>query len=162
MTKAERLLLTGEARLAGAGQAALELIDLGLLAAGGERLLKLDLLVEVILDHPLVAAGDEDEVLDTGGHRLVDHMLDQRPVDHRQHLLGHRLGGRKEAGPEAGDRENGFANRFHVGGMVGSIYEKAPKNWRDPEGTVVNDSANMYTLHRETSGIIEAAIPRPT
>jgi len=72
----------------------------------------------MILDDALVAPGDEDEMLDPGLARLVDHMLDQRPVDHRQHLLGHRLGGRQEAGPEAGDREDGFANRFHDGGMV--------------------------------------------
>ena len=45
---------------------------------------------------------------------LVDHVLDQRPVDHGQHFLRHGLGGRQEAGAEAGDREDGFADRFHV------------------------------------------------
>ena len=79
----------------------------------GERALELELAVEMVLDDALVAAGDEDEMLDAGLARLVDHVLDQRPVDHRQHLLRHGLGGRQEPGAEPGDRENGFANGFH-------------------------------------------------
>ena len=43
----------------------------------------------------------------------IHDVLDQRPVDHRQHLLGHGLGGGQEAGAEARDREYGRANRFH-------------------------------------------------
>ena len=45
--------------------------------------------------------------------RLVDHMLDHRPVDHGQHLLGDRLGGGQEPGAETGDGKHGFANRLH-------------------------------------------------
>ena len=75
--------------------------------------LELELAVEMVLDHALVAPGDEDEVLDAGLARLVDHVLDQRPVDDRQHLLRHGLGGRQEARAETGDGEDGFANRFH-------------------------------------------------
>jgi hypothetical protein len=74
--------------------------------------------VKVVLDHRLLPAGDEDEMLDAGLARLVHHMLDQRPVHHRQHLLGHRLGGGQEAGAESGHRENSFANRFHMGGIM--------------------------------------------
>ena len=73
----------------------------------------------MVLDHALVAPGDENEMLDAGLARLVDHVLDQRPVDHRQHLLRHRLGGGQKAGAEAGDGKNGFANRFHVGRIMG-------------------------------------------
>jgi hypothetical protein len=60
----------------------------------------------------LVAAGDEDEMLDAGLARLVDHVLDQRPVDHRRHLLRHGLGRRQEPGAKPRDGENGFANAF--------------------------------------------------
>src|SRR5262249_3955804 len=67
----------------------------------------------------LFPPGDEDEVLDAGLARLVDHMLNQRPVDHRQHLLRHGLGGREEPGAQPGDRENGFADRFHE--LVGIV-----------------------------------------
>jgi len=41
-------------------------------------------------------------------------MLDQRPVDHRQHLLRHRLGRRQEAGAEPGHGKDGFADEFHA------------------------------------------------
>ena len=66
----------------------------------------------MIFDDGLVAPGDEDEVLDAGLARLVDHVLDQRPVDHGQHLLRHRLGGGKEAGAETGDRKHSLADRL--------------------------------------------------
>ncbi len=46
--------------------------------------------------------------------RLVDDVLDQRPVDHGQHFLGHGLGRGQEAGAETGDREYSFAD-FHRG-----------------------------------------------
>ena len=85
------------------------------LLALGQRQLELELAVEMVLDHALVAAGDEDEMLDAGLARLVDDVLDQRPVDDRQHFLRHGLGGGQEAGAEPGDRENGFADRFHGG-----------------------------------------------
>ena len=52
----------------------------------------------MILDHALVAPGDEDEMLDAG-LGLVDHVLDQRLVDDGQHLLRHRLGGGQDAVP---------------------------------------------------------------
>ena len=66
-------------------------------------------MVEMVLDRRLAAAGDEDEFLDSRFAGLLDGILDQRLVDDRQHLLGHRLGRRQEPGAEAGDRKNGFA-----------------------------------------------------
>src|SRR5260370_6136192 len=66
------------------------------------------------LDDALVAAGDEDEMLDAGFFGLVDHILDQWLVDDGQHFLWHRLGGGQDAGAEAGDRKNGFTD-FHGG-----------------------------------------------
>jgi hypothetical protein len=67
----------------------------------------------VILDDSLVAAGDEDEMLDAGLLGLVNHILDQWFVDDGKHFLRHRLGGGQDAGAEAGDRKNGFAD-FHA------------------------------------------------
>ncbi len=69
-------------------------------------------MVEMILDHLLAAPGDEHELLDAGFAGLFDRVLDHRLVHDRQHFLGHRLGGRKEARPHAGDGKNGFANRL--------------------------------------------------
>ena len=78
-----------------------------------QRHLEFELAVEMILDDALVAPGDEYEMLDAGLARLVDDVLDQRPVDDRQHLLRHGLGGRQEPGAKPGDGKDGFANDFH-------------------------------------------------
>ena len=66
--------------------------------------------VEVVLDRPLVAAGDEDHVADAGLVGLLDRVLDQGLVHDRQHLLGLRLRGGQEPGAQAGDREDRFVN----------------------------------------------------
>ena len=113
MAEAERQLLAGEAGGAGSRQVARQRLEIGMPLALGERMLELELAVEMVLDDALVAAGDEDEMLDAGLARLVDHVLDQRPVDHRQHLLRHGLGRRQEPGAQSGDGKNGFANGFH-------------------------------------------------
>ncbi len=112
VAEAERRLLAGETHGAGLGLVARQNLLLGLLAARGERRVELEHAVEMVLDHALVAPGDEDEVLDAGLPGLVDHILDQRLVDDGQHFLRHRLGGGQDAGAEAGDREDGFAD-FH-------------------------------------------------
>ena len=116
VAEAERRLLAGEAGLAGRRQVALQrLVVLGL-AALLQRRVELEGDVEMVLDHRLVAAGDEDEMLDAGLARLVDHVLDDRPVDDGQHLLRHGLGGGQEAGAEAGDGQDGLADGFHRAG----------------------------------------------
>ena len=80
------------------------------LAAHFERVLEFELLVEMVLDDALVAAGDEDEMLDAGLARLVHRVLDQRPVDDRQHFLGHRLGGGQEPGTQTGHGKHGCSD----------------------------------------------------
>jgi hypothetical protein len=37
-------------------------------------------------------------MLDAGLASFIDHVLDQRPVDDRQHFFGHGLGGWQESG----------------------------------------------------------------
>ena len=113
MAEPERRLLPGEARLPGVRQVALQQIELGALVALAERLLELERAVEMVFDDAFVAAGDEDEMLDAGRARLVDHVLDQRAVDDRQHFLGNGLGGRKEPRAETGDGKDGFADASH-------------------------------------------------
>ena len=71
MTEAERHLLPGEARWPGAGWSAPSASSSVNLPRAVERPLELDLLVEMVLDHGLVAAGDEDEMLDAGLARLI-------------------------------------------------------------------------------------------
>ena len=91
----------------------LQEVEIGLLLPVAQRQLQLELAVEMVLDHALVSPGHEDEMLDAGLPGLIDHVLDQRPVDDRQHLLRHGLGRRQETRAKTGDREDGFAYRFH-------------------------------------------------
>ena len=114
VAEAERRLLAGEADGAGIGQSFRQQSELGLLAALHQGELELELAVEMILDHTLVAAGHEDQMFDAGLVGLVHDVLDQRPVDHRQHFLRHGLGRRQEPGAETGNGKDGFADAGHA------------------------------------------------
>jgi hypothetical protein len=50
-------------------------------------------------------------MFDAGRARLIDDMLDDRPINHRQHFFGHGLCRRQEARTEARDRKYGLADR---------------------------------------------------
>ena len=84
-------------------------------------MLELILLIEMVLDDALVTAGDEDEMLDPGLARLIDRILDQRPVNDRQHFLGHGLGGRQEACAEPGNGKHRGAYTFEQGTVLQTI-----------------------------------------
>ena len=75
-----------------------------------EQVLELVVVVEMVLDRPLLAAGDDDHLLDAGGDCLLDAVLDDRLVDQRQHLLGLRLGRGQESRPPAGGRKDCFSD----------------------------------------------------
>jgi hypothetical protein len=110
MAETERGLLAREAGLARGRKIAHERFQLRRLAAFRQGTLQFVLAVEVILDHTLVAASDEDEVLDPRRTRFVHDMLEDGAVDDRQHLLGYRLGRGQKSGAEAGHRKHGLAN----------------------------------------------------
>ena len=90
-----------------------EHLDVALLL---EQVLELVGEVEVVLDRPFLAGGDDDDLLDPGRHGLLDRVLDDRLVDERQHLLGLGLGGREEAGAPAGGGEDGLSNAHRTSG----------------------------------------------
>src|SRR5689334_13066033 len=108
VTEPQRLLLAGEAGLAGGRQVLLQKHQLGLLAAPLQGFLKLELLVEMILNNAFVPPCDEDEMLAAGFAGLVNRKLDDRTVYNRKHFLGHRLGGGQKPGTETSDGENGL------------------------------------------------------
>ena len=64
MAQAQGRLLAGKARGARSGQVARQDLEIGGALALRERALELELAVEMVLDHRLVAAGDKDEMLD--------------------------------------------------------------------------------------------------
>jgi hypothetical protein len=113
MAQAQWQLLAREARSARSRQVAGQGLEIGGPLALRERVLESELAVEMVLDDPLVAAGDKYEMLDSGLARLVHDVLDQRPVDNRQHFLRHGFGCGEEPGAQPGDRKHGFANGSH-------------------------------------------------
>ena len=64
----------------------------------------------MVFDGVLAFAGDDDDVLDAGGHALFNDVLNLRLVDDGEHFFGLRFGGREEASAKAGGREHGLAD----------------------------------------------------
>ena len=113
VAEAQRHLLADRDERAGLQRLAPQLGEfLSSLPRSLERALQLEGDVEMLHERGLAAAGDEAELLDAGGPRLLDRVLDQRLVDDRQHLLRHCLGGGQEAGAEAGNGQDGLAQRL--------------------------------------------------
>jgi hypothetical protein len=113
VAETEWLLLAGKACRACRRQLSRQKIYDFLPLATAKRSLQFDLAVEVILDDVLIAPCDKDEMLDTGFARFVDDILNERPVNDRQHFFRHCLGGWEKSGAEACDREDSLADRFH-------------------------------------------------
>ncbi len=108
VAEAARLALADEVHLRdlGRGVHGGEPVGVALLLQGG---LELGVPVEVVLDGGLVAAGDHQHLGQPGPGGLLDDVLQRRPVDHRQQLLGHGLGGREEPGAHPRDGDDGLA-----------------------------------------------------
>ena len=85
----------------------------GVLLLGFEGGFEFEGLVEIVFDDVLVAPSDEHEVLNPCLARLVHDVLDGGAVEHRQHLFGHRLGGRQHARAKTGDGQDGLADGLH-------------------------------------------------
>ncbi len=89
-----------------------ELLQVALFSPFLQRNFEFELTIEMVLDDLLVASGDEHEMLDPGLSGLIDRILDERSIDHRQHLFWDGLGGGEEPGAESGDREDGSSDGF--------------------------------------------------
>ncbi len=110
VAQAQRLLLAGIGDLTGLRHPRDQRLEFRGLVPLAQRALQIRGMVEMILEGRLATAGDEDEMFDAGGGRFLDRVLDQRLIDHRQHFLGHRLGGGQEPGAETSDRKHAFAD----------------------------------------------------
>ena len=89
----------------------LHLLEQVLFAAAGQLVLEFEAAVEMVFQAALAPAGDDEDVGDADPHCLLDHVLDGRFVDQREHLFGLGLGGGQEAGAQAGGGDDGFTNR---------------------------------------------------
>ena len=78
-------------------------VGVAVLAALAKQRLQRAVGLEVAEQLGLAGRGHDDGAVDLLGlQRLLDHVLDDRLVEHREHLLGGALGRRQEAGAEAG------------------------------------------------------------
>ena len=84
--------------------------ELGGVALGLQRGFQRGNAVEVVLQGALVAAGDHQDVAQADIYGFFDDVLDGRLVHHRQHFLGHGLGGGQEPGAESRCGDDGLAD----------------------------------------------------
>ncbi|MNT26671.1 hypothetical protein D3C72_1622640 [compost metagenome] len=96
VSQAQSLGLGDEDRAHAFRQHMADQFELLVLARALELLLQLVGLVEIVGDSVLVTVGDEHQGVTARFDRLIHGVLDQRPIDDRQHLLRHRLGCRKK------------------------------------------------------------------
>ncbi|MNM91928.1 hypothetical protein D3C81_1042400 [compost metagenome] len=101
MTQAKCLGLGDEYRTHALGQHVPDQLQLFKLAGAFELLFQLVGFVEVIRHRMLVAIGDEHQRVAAGLDGFIHRVLDQWPVDDRQHLLGNGLGRGQKSRPEA-------------------------------------------------------------
>ncbi|MNN07741.1 hypothetical protein D3C81_1205720 [compost metagenome] len=101
MTQAKRLGLGDEHRTHALGQHMPNQLQLFQLAGALQLLLQLVGFVEVVSHRMLVAIGDEHQRVATRLDCFIHRVLDQRPVNDRQHLLGNGLGRGQKSRPEA-------------------------------------------------------------
>ena len=110
MSQPQGFLLPGEGDRTCVGKTFQQAVELLGLFPGGQKRFQLIGVVEMILDHMLAAAGDEDELLDAGFARFLHAILDHRLVDDRQHFFRNRLGGGQKTCAHSGDGKYGFTN----------------------------------------------------
>ena len=72
--------------------------------------------IEVVFYRVFSSAGNDNNVVNSGGDTLFDDVLDEGLVDHRQHFLGLRFGRGEESSAQSRGWKHGFANSFwHIG-----------------------------------------------
>jgi hypothetical protein len=116
VAKAERLLLPCVADLHHVRDIA-DHAGLLLFAVFFQEILEKRRSVEVILDGAFAAAGDNNDVLDAGGHAFFRHVLNLRLIDNGEHFFGLRFGGRQKPRAQSGGRQNCFSDFTHGSGV---------------------------------------------
>ncbi len=105
----------------------------------------------MILDGALGGAGDEHQALRARGEGFLDRILDQRLVDHRQHLFRARLGrGQKARAAPRHGKDRGADRRLEAGPHLLSRAHKGPPPQVAPAGRSVR-SAHLKTEGRMLS-----------
>ena len=137
MTEAERDGLTDVTKVRQGGDMAHLTQELAL-ARSFEIFFEFDRAIEVVFDGPFPAAGDDDDVFNSGCDGFFDDILDQGFVDQGEHLFRRCFRGREKAGTKACSRDNGFSNRIrrHAAIVCDGIGE-VKKPGKSARGTAV-------------------------
>ena len=88
-------------------------VSLGVFTLQPQCCIELVIVVEVVLDCTLVAAGDKDECVDASPDCLLGGVLNEGFVHDRQKLLRHRLCGGQKPGPKSCNGEDGLTDLLH-------------------------------------------------
>src|SRR5665213_183828 len=121
---------------------------------GAKRLFEFVVAVEVVLERPLAAARDHQDVVEPGSDGLLDDVLDRRLINDRQHLFRRRLRGRQEAGAETGGRDDGLGDlplrhdrtpTFWVGPRANRAQPSLRRGRSAPSGTAISVSGTTRT-----------------
>ena len=83
------------------------------LAVQDQPLLEVGGVIEIVFDRAFAAVGDDQDLLDAGGDRFLDDVLDDGLVNQGQHLLGDALRVGQQSRPESCGRNDGFSD-FHA------------------------------------------------
>ena len=110
MPQPQRFALACEQQLTGINVRCGHQLQRLLLAAQFQSPFQIIVIVEVIFQSALAAAGHKNELFDASGARFIHSMLNERAIDQGQHFLGHRLGCRQKACAKTSDGEYGFTN----------------------------------------------------
>src|SRR3989339_582260 len=82
----------------------------------------------MVLNRPLVVSRHQDNIFDSRSHTLFYHVLDNRLVDNRQHLLGHRLGLGQESSAKPSRRNNRFSHLLLAHSVINSFSFSLPSS----------------------------------
>ncbi|MCY1299948.1 hypothetical protein D9M70_494990 [compost metagenome] len=109
--------------LAGVGEAALvdqaaDADQVFLLVGALDLVLQLVADIEMVFQGALATTCNDGDLVQARIQGLFNAVLDQRLVDHWQHFLGHRLGGRQKAGTVTSGGKQAFLDHFDPLGEV--------------------------------------------
>ena len=116
--------------------------------------------IEVIGDGAFATAGDHGASSHACGDRFLHPVLHQRLIHHRQHFLGHTLGGRQKPGAVSGHGKQAFLNQgiysptgIRLPSLVAAIHIFKP---HDIILTQVGSGLHFDNFQRNMTGVCQS------
>lgn len=154
MPQTQRFALTHEVNVGQVGEVD-HLTQLVHLALGLQQVLQLEVAIEVVLQAAFVTARDDEDVIDSGGDRLLNHILDGRSIDHRQHLLGLRLGGGRKRVPNPAAGITALVTRDETAVLIANSLRPEPKETTFRFGDLTSARYRWHSTGESASAPLE-------